>query len=126
MTVKMGEIINFNQFYEEIKTKKLPLKVLYKLSNLAKIIDEKTAFYREKFQEILKEYGEFDEDGNLVPTEDGNGIKVRPGTEQECIIKINELQMLEVDMPEIKFDIEDFGDIELTIEVFSLITPFLN
>jgi hypothetical protein len=99
---------------------------LYKLSNLAKIIDEKTAFYREKFQEILKEYGEFDKDGNLIPTEDGNGIKVRPGTEQECIIKINELQMLEVDMPEIKFDIEDFGDIELTIEVFSLITPFLN
>ena len=126
MIVKMGEIINFSQFYEEIKTKKLPLKVLYKLSNLAKIIDEKTAFYRERFQEILKEYGEFDKDGNLVPTEDGNGIKVRPGTEQECIIKINELQMLEVDMPEIKFDIEDFGDIELTIEVFSLITPFLN
>lgn len=126
MILKMGEIINFNYFYNEVKDKKLSLKVLYKLSTLAKAIDEKTAFYREKFQEILKEYGELDENGNLIPTEDGNGIKVKPGTEQECIMKINELQKLDVDMPEIKFDIEDFGDIELTMEVFNLITPFLN
>lgn len=126
MILKMGEIINFNYFYNEVKDRKLSFKVLYKLSTLAKAIDEKTAFYREKFQEILKEYGELDENGNLIPTEDGNGIKVKPGTEQECIMKINELQMLDVDMPEIKFDIEDFGDIELTMEVFNLITPFLN
>lgn len=126
MILKMGEIINFNHFYNEVKDKKLSFKVLYKLSNLAKIIDEKTVFYREKFQEILKEYGELDENGNLIPTEDGNGIKVKPGTEQECIMKINELQMLDVDMPDIKFDIDDFGNIELTMEVFNLITPFLN
>lgn len=126
MILKMGEIINFNYFYNEVKDRKLSLKILYKLSTLAKAIDEKTTFYREKFQEILKEYGELDENGNLIPTEDGNGIKVKPGTEQECVMKINELQMLDVDIPEIKFDIEDFGDIELTMEVFNLITPFLN
>jgi hypothetical protein len=126
MILKMGEIINFNYFYNEVKDKKLSFKVLYKLSNLAKVIEEKSAFYREKFQEIIKECGEFDENGNLIPTEDGNGIKVKPGTEQECIMKINELQMLDVDMPDIKFDIDDFGNIELTMEVFNLITPFLN
>ncbi len=126
MILKMSEIINFNYFYDEVKSQKLSFKVLYKLSNLAKAIDEQTAFYREKFQEILHEYGELDDKGNLVPTEDGNGIKVKPGTEQECIGKINELQALDVEMPDIKFDIDDFGDIELTMEVFNLITPFLN
>lgn len=122
----MGEIINFIYFYNEVKDKKLSFKVLYKLSNLAKAIEEKTAFYREKFQEVLQEYGTFDENGNLIPTEDGKGVKIKPGTEQDCMTKINELQLLEVDMPEIKFNIEDFGDIELTMEVFNLITPFLN
>ena len=126
MTLKMNEIINFGYFYEEVKDKKLSFKVLFKLSNLAKAIDEKTLFYREKLQEIFKEYGEFDENGNLVPTEDGRGIKVRSGTEQDCLAKINELQSLDVELPEIKFDIDDFGDIELTIEVFNLVKPFLN
>jgi hypothetical protein len=40
MTLKMGEIINFNYFYDEVKSQKLSFKVLYKLSNLAKAIDE--------------------------------------------------------------------------------------
>lgn len=126
MTVKMFEIINFSQFYNEVKLAKLSFKVLYKLSTLSKAINEKTEFYREKFQEVLREYGELDENGNLIPTEDGSGIKLKPGVENECITKMNELHMLDVELPDIKFDIEDFGDIELTMEAFTLITPFLN
>lgn len=126
MTLKMNEIINFNYFYEEVKTKKLPLRVLYKLSILAKAIDEKTAFYREKFQEILQEYAEKDADGNFIPTDDGNGIRIRVGTEQDCMTKVNELQSIDVELPDIKFDIGDFGDIELTMEIFNLVTPFIN
>lgn len=122
----MNEIINFGYFYEEVKNAKLSFKVLYKLSNLAKAIDEKTLFYREKLQEVLKEYAELDEAGNFIPTENGNGIKIKIGTENDCMTKINELQSLEVELPDIKFDIEDFGDIELTMEIFSLVTPFLN
>lgn len=126
MIVRMYEIINFDHFYNEVKNQKLPFKILYKLSNLAKAIDEKTIFYREKLQEVLKEYGELDENGNLIPTDDGRGIKIRIGTEHECYTKVNELQNLEVEMPEIKFDIEDFGNIEMTIDTFNLIRPFLN
>jgi hypothetical protein len=126
MTVKMYEIINFGYFYDEVKNQKLSFKVLYKLSNLAKTIDEKTAFYREKLQEVLREYGELDENGNLIPTDDGRGIKIRIGTEHECYTKVDELQSLDVEMPEIKFDIDDFGNIEMTINTFNLIRPFLN
>jgi hypothetical protein len=122
----MNEIINFGYFYNEVKNEKLSFKVLYKLSNLAKAIDEKTEFYREKLQEILKEYGELDENGNIQPTEDGNGVKVKAGMEQECFNKITELQMIEVELPDITFDIEDFGNVELTMEIFSLVRPFLN
>jgi hypothetical protein len=40
--------------------------------------------------------------------------------------KLTELQNVEVELPDIKFDIEDFGDIELTLEVFNIISPFIN
>jgi ATP-dependent phosphoenolpyruvate carboxykinase len=56
----------------------------------------------------------------------GNGFKVKEGTEIECSEKINELQNLDVELPDITFDIEDFGNIELTMEVFNIITPFLK
>lgn len=126
MTTQMKNITDFAVFYGEVKTAKLPLKTLFKLSNLSKAIEEKLEFYQEQFQAILKEYGEFDAEGNIVPTEDGRGIKVRPGTELECMNKINELQNLEIDLPDVAFDIEEFGDIEMTLEVFNIITPFLK
>ena len=126
MTTTMSNIINFNVFYAEVRNAKIPLKLAFKLSNLTKAINEKTEFYREELQKILREYGEFDENGNILPTDDGRGVKVKPGTEMECMTKINELQSLDVELPDITFDIEEFGDIELTLDVFDIITPFLK
>lgn len=126
MTTQMINIINYNIFYDEVRTAKISLKLAFKLSNLSKAIGEKLDFYQEELQKILKEYGEFDENGNIVPTEDGRGVKVKPGTEVECMTKINELQSLEVELPDISFDIEEFGNIELTLDVFNIITPFLK
>lgn len=126
MILQMSEIINFSIFYDEVRNSKLPLKTAFKLSNLTRAIDEQLTFYREKLQEILHEYGEFDENGNIITINNGNGIKVKEGTEAECMAKINELQALEVELPDIKFDIEDFGNIELTVEVFNIIIPFLK
>lgn len=126
MITTMSNIINFNVFYDEVRNAKIPLKLAFKLSNLTKVINEKTEFYREELQKILQEYGEFDENGDIIPTDDGRGVKVKPGTEIECVTKINELQSLEVELPDITFDIEEFGDIELTLDVFNIITPFLK
>lgn len=126
MTTTMSNIINFNIFYDEVRNAKIPLKLAFKLSNLIKAINEKTEFYREELQKILYEYGELDENGNIIPTDDGRGVRVKPGTEIECMTKVNELQSLEIELPDITFDIEEFGDIELTLDVFNIITPFLN
>lgn len=126
MKLKMIDIINFNVFYDEIRTKKLPLKVLFNLSKLATSVETNLKFYQEKFQSILDEYGEKDDNGNLVPTENGRGVKVRPGTEPACVKEITELQNLEIELPDIKFDIEEFGDIELSLEIFQIIAPFIN
>lgn len=126
MTLKMIDILDFGLFFNEVKSSKLPFKVLYKLHTLTKAIEERTSFYQEKFQEILHEFGELDENGNLIPISDGNGIKIKTGTEQECMAKVIELQNLEIDLPDISFAIEEFGDIELTIDVFNAIGPFIK
>ena len=120
MILKMNNLLGFNVFFDEVRANKLPIKTLFKLTTLGKAIDEKLAFYNEQFQEIIKEYALFGEDGNVMKTEDGNGIRVKEGN------NINELQMLDVELPEIKFDIEEFGDISMSLEIFNVITPFLN
>lgn len=126
MSLKMQDILGFASFYDTVKSQKLTMKTAYKLAQLAKAIDGELQFYREKLQTIVAEYGLIDEKGRPLPTEDGSGIKLRPGTEDQCFNAMKELQELEVTLPDIKFHIEDFGNVELNMAEMTAILPFIE
>jgi hypothetical protein len=102
------------------------MKTAYRLAQLAKAVEGELQFYREKLQTIVQQFGELDENGQPVPTADGNGIKLRPGTETECFAAMSELQNFEVELPDIKFHIEDFGNIELSSTEMVAVLPFIE
>lgn len=126
MQLTMQDILGFAGFYDSVKSQKLSMKTAYRLAQLAKAVEEELAFYREKVQMIINEYGEKNENGELIPTEDGNGVKLRPGTEKECFEAMRELQEIEVTLPDVKFSIEDFGDVELNSTEMASIFPFIE
>ena len=126
MNTKMQSLLNFPNFYEIVKNQKLPMKTAYKLAQLSKVIQGEIGFYREKFQALVWEYGEVDENGQLIPTADGTGIKLKPGTEPECYSAIHELENLEVTLPDIKFSLDDFANVELTTAEIDPILPFIE
>lgn len=125
MKVKMNDIIEFLPFYEAVKDQKLSMKIAYQLAKLANVIDNEMAFYREKLQMIIKEYGELDEKGEPITIENG-GIKLREGTQIECMTKMGDLQNLDVELPDITLTINDFDGIELTVEAMRGIMPFIT
>lgn len=126
MSLRMQDILGFASFYDTVKSQKLTMKTAYKLAQLAKAIEGELQFYREKVQAIVAEYGLIDEEGRPLPTEDGSGIKLRPGTEDQCFNAMKELQEIEVTLPDIKFHIEDFGDVELNMAEMAAILPFIE
>lgn len=126
MTLKINTLSSFPSIYEKIKTQKLPFKTSYKLSLLVSDVQKHIDFYNEKLREILIEYGEKDENGNLVPTEDGTGIKLVPETMAEAHTKVNELQDIDVDLKDIKFTVDEFGNIELTPDEVGQLLPFIT
>ena len=125
MIIKISELLNFPAFYAVAKSTKLPLKTSYKLSKLNAAIDTELEFYRTKLQEIVGEFGEKDENGNPIPTEDGQGIKLKPGCEQDCLVRISELAAIEVNLPDLIFSLDDFGTLELSPDEMAAILPFI-
>lgn len=125
MKVKITDVLNFTDFYISVKERKMSIKTAYKLTKLATAIEAEADFYREKLQSIIQEYGMKDDDGNFVPTEDGTGIKLIEGKEVECGQAMNELQTLEADLPDITFSAADFDGVEITLEEFGTIAPFV-
>lgn len=113
-------------FYETIKNQKLSMKTAYKLAQLNKAAQEENNFFQEKLQTIIAEYGEINEAGQPIPTEDGRGIKLKPGTEPDCYTAMQELYELEVALPDILFDIEEFSNVELSADEIGAIIPFIK
>lgn len=125
MKTQLQTILNFSQFYSLTTSHKLPIKVAYKLSRLAAAIETEVIFYQTKFREILNEYCLVDDNGNYVPTDDGQGFKIHPGKEVECNQAMEDLHTLEIELPDITFNIDEFDGLELRIQDLNGIMPFI-
>ena len=126
MTLKMQNILGFSNFYNIVKDQKLSVRTAYNLAVLMRAIETEMEFYRKKFQEIIMEYGELDEKGNPIPVAEGNGVKLRQGVEAECYKALEELQNLEIALPNVFFTLEDFNNVELTVNDIGAIIPFIK
>lgn len=84
------------------------------------------SFYQEQFREIVMEYSKKDEQGNFVPTIDGQGVMLAEETMEEAYAKLAELRDLDVTLPDIRFSIEAFEKVELTPEEMMILLPFIE
>ena len=125
MKIQIHEILGFSNFYQTLGSSKLPIKTAYKLSRLDAAIDKEVEFYRTNFRRILSECCQKDENGNFIPTNDGQGYKLLEGKEIECNKQLEELYLLEVELPDITFNIEEFDGVELSIKEMEGIMPFI-
>ena len=125
MTLKMYQLTDFPSFFEKVKTQKMSFKTSYKLTLLAQEIQKHIDYYQEQFRNLLLEYSKKDENGNPVPTEDGQGVLLVEETMNEAYQKLGELRELDVEVPDSKFSPDDFGDVELTPMEMTIIMPFI-
>lgn len=126
MNLKMYQILEFPIFFTKVKTQKLPFKTSYRLTLLSQEIEKHIAYYQEQFRDLLNEYGQKDNNGNLVPTQDGQGIRLVEDKIEEAYKKINELRTLDVELPNYTFSTDDFDKIELSPEEMIVIIPFIK
>lgn len=125
MTLKMYQLTDFSSFFEKVKTQKMSFKTSYKLTLLAQEIQKHISYYQEQFRNLLLEYSKKDENGNPIPTEDGQGVLLVEETMNEAYQKLGELRELDVEVPDSKFSPDEFGDVELTPMEMTIIMPFI-
>lgn len=123
--MKMYEVLELQILYNSIANVKLPLKTTYKFTRLMKRVEEELSFYKEKFREIVEEYG-VKENGEYKFTPDGQSIAIIPGKEVECNTKITELRNLDVLIDGIKFSIEELEKLDVSISELSCLMSLIE
>jgi hypothetical protein len=77
-------------------------------------------------EKLINTYGERDEQNQLIILEGGKSVKIDENRLQECQNKVNELYLLEVELPDITFKLNDFEGCGLTLEDINVISLFVE
>ena len=126
MTLKMYQVTELTPIFDKMRSSKLPFKTSYRITLLMLEVEKHVNFYQESFRNLLTEYGKKDENGNIMPTEDGQGVLLVEETMQEAYQKLGELRELDVELPNYKFDLDAFGDIEISPQEMLVLMPFIE
>ena len=127
ITVTMDQLIAFRNNGDFFADTTLPLKGAYKLNKIKKSVEEESAFYVKKFQEIIDTYAQKNEQGQLVYSDDGSQILIKDGMVDECNKALEDLQAMEVQIENYGLSLDDLGnDVECTPEELEALMPFMD
>lgn len=120
MKINMAVAVQIQNTLGELVNTKMNIKTSYKIMKFLKSIEQERSFFDSKMKEIIEEFGEKKEDGTPNIMENGN-ISIIKGKEMECAEAMKELEALEIEIPDTKFSLEEFDELELSPrEIFSL------
>jgi len=127
VNVTMDQIIAFRNNGDFFAGTSLPLKGAYKINKIKKAVEKEGEFYQEKFQEIVDQYAQKDENGEVVLSEDKSQIMIKEGMVEECNKALTDLQELEVEIDNCGLKLDDLGEnLECTPEELEALMPFME
>ena len=124
MKIKISDAFVLKNFCDKISTEILPIQTAYKIAKLSINLTDEVAFYQQQYSKYFEEYA-LKEEGNFVFNESGN-IKIIPGKENECKEKFEELDSMEIEVPDYSFTFEDLRDLKISIADMKVLSPFIK
>lgn len=118
-------LINAANIFAQITQTKISSKLAYKIMKLCKGIAVEEEFYNNKRAEIINEYATKDENGQVVVSKDGM-ITIEPDKIDEANAAVAELNNIEVDMPNVRFRLEELEELKLSVADMFVLDAFIE
>jgi predicted ATPase len=118
-------LINAKRAFSNYLDAKMPPALAYKIMTLVRAAETEEAFYQKELQKLIEQYGKRNADGSLAATEDGN-VLLSEDTLQECRQKVDELEALDVDAPNISFTLDELSCVSMTVREMNAISVFIS
>lgn len=123
--MKILLLLNAKNIFTQLNQVKLPSQLAYKIMKFCKSVDIEQEFYYQKKKEIIDTYAEKDAFGNVIVNND-NTVKILDGKLQEATDAMNELNNMEVDVPNIKFSLAELDGLKLSVADMYTLDSFIE
>lgn len=125
INVKIADLLNSTETLQKLAQKDFKAKLAWSISRLLKAAEKEIQEFNETRMNLIKKYGDKDENGELVTDEKGN-CKIDNAHLQEFTSELNDLISAEVEINANKIDIELLEDIEFTPSDMATLEPFIE
>lgn len=125
MIIKRKNINQINQLLEKLADKKFNIKLQYKLIKIKKAIQEESEIYQEQIFKNCSPYFETDKNGQPKVNPAG-GLKIKDDSIEECNQILNDLNNIDVQIPDIYLSIDELEPLDLTLGELEILMPFIQ
>lgn len=122
---KNKDLNQLQALINRIKTKTFSIETQYKFLKLNKVLENERQIFQEQYTILIEQYSEKDKTGKVICNSTG-GIKIQADKIDECQLKINELDNMDIQFPDVYFSLDELSPLELTLEELMYLEPFIK
>lgn len=125
MLIKRSKVKDLNQIIDRLKHKKFDIKLQYKFIKIKKAIEEEEEIYREQIKLNCEQF--FEKDSTNAPIVNADGAyKIKADKMNECYLVMQEMNNIDVQIPDIYFSLDELEILDLTLEELSILEVFIK
>ena len=126
MKVTLNELTDLVEAVKGLYTIPLPFDTTLALRKFIKEADVATEVFKEKYRALFDKYCELDENGQLIPGEDEGSFKLKDDIDsQEMMKEFNELETLEVDLPDFTINEKDLSSQKMSLSTLGILEKYI-
>ena len=118
-------LLDVKYIFVQIAQTKISSKLAYKIMKFYKSIEVEEKFYNSKKTEIINLYSEKDSTGYPV-VDDNDNVVIIPDKIQEAHEAMNELNNINVEIPNIKFTLDELEELKLSVADMYILDAFIE
>ena len=101
------------------------IQTKYKMARFLKETESDLDFYQKEFRKIIDQCAEHKEDGSIATDENG-GIPILNDMQETFYKESSELDKTEVNIPDIRFSIEELADFDMSANDLIKLDPIIE
>lgn len=122
MTITINDMLAISHFLDAHRADKMSMKTAFKLNKLAVSLEPDMRLFQEKYQALIAEYA----DPNTDDGAQEGTFKIKQDKFSDYIAATEELAAVEIEIPEIKFSIDEFEDCKMSLDEIRPLMSFIE
>ena len=123
--VQLKDLLNSTEALQKLSRQNLKARLAFQVARMLKAAEKEITDFNEVRTNLIKKYSEVDENGELIPDENGN-IKISKENINVFNNEFNDLISSEIEIPTEPIKLDSLEDLTFTAAEMAVLEPFIE